>query len=215
MAVVSGAAKQALGFVEEKLRRVFRLAGPIDASLDPALKPVIIVDDLRGPGHAFYQGRSWAISCAVTGPIAAGVKAAGFIFLDDCLVEGFDIRAATGAAAGRLDVFVVTPTEQTATPPLGAGTVNSRTATWRDNKTVGTLLAANYDQPPILGIQNFVALVGTSAGNGNTIWGQAGAAPAPGFVPMQLFMPAGSGIYLQENAYTDLAFGVWGRVFPQ
>jgi hypothetical protein len=208
-----GVATQALGYVEEKLRRVFKLAGPIGATLDPEVKPVIIVDDLRGPGHAFYQGRSWAITVAHL-TIAAGTKAAGFVVSDDVVLEGFDIRAASSPANGALYVYIVTPDEQSATPPVGA--VTNRTATWRDNKTVGTLLAASYDQPPIFGVSVFSALIGTGAGTGNIVWAQIGAGvPAPGFVPMPMYLPRGSGIYLQETNYTDLSFGVWGRVFPQ
>lgn len=217
MAVKTGVAKQALGFVEEKLRRVFKLAGPIDASLDPEVKPVIIVDDLRGPGHAFYQGRSWSICCSVLGPIAAGVKLAGVTFLDDCIVEAIDLRGPAAGANGLLFVFLTTPVEEATTPPMGASP-SARTATWRDNKTVGTLVGANYDQPPILGSLGFVAVVGTSAGNGNIIWGnqaQAAGLTPPGVLPIQLFMPRGSGLYVQESAFNDLSFTLWGRVFPQ
>jgi hypothetical protein len=215
MAVKTGVASQALGYVEEKLRRVFNLAGPIDASLDAEVKPVIIVDDLRGPGHAFYQGRSWAITVSHL-TIPAGTKGAGFVFQDNVVIEGFDIRHATSPANSSLRLFIVTPAEQAATPPLGAGTVSARTATWRDNKTVGTLLAASYDQPPIHGTLGFGAEVGTVGGNGNTVWSQIGAGiPQAGYVPMQLHMPNGSGIYLEESNFVDLSFTIWGRVFPQ
>lgn len=213
MAVKTGVATQALGFVEEKLRRVFRLAGPINASLDPECKPVIVVDDLRDPGHAFYQGRSWAVTQGQLG-IAAGTKVGGFQFNDDVILEGFDIRCANGPAGSLLQVFIVTPVEQTTTPPVGA--LATRLATWRDNKTVGTLLAADYDQPPVVASGGWAAIVGTQAGNGNQIWiGGSAGAPQPGFVPVKLFMPRGSAIYLQELNYVDLSFSVYGRIFPQ
>lgn len=214
MAVKTGAAKQALGFVEEKLRRVFNLAGPIDADLDATVKPVIIVDDLRDPGHAFYQGRSWAATILhIT--IAAGTKLGGFFFSDNVVIEGFDIRhATTPASPASLQLFIVTPTEQAATPPTG-GTPATRTGVWRDNFTVGTLLAANYDQPPVASSGSFVPVVGTSAGNGNTIWSSPPVAAQAGYVPMKLFMPRGSAIYLQEVNFVDLSFTLFGRVFPQ
>lgn len=214
MAVKSGVASQALGFVEEKLRRVFNLAGPIDASLDATVKPVIIVDDLRDPGHAFYQGRSWAATILhIT--IAAGTKLGGFFFSDNVVIEGFDIRhATTPASPASLQLFIVTPTEQAATPPTG-GTPATRTGVWRDNFTVGTLLAANYDQPPVASSGSFVPVVGTSAGNGNTVWSSPPVAPQAGYVPMKLFMPRGSAIYLQEVNFVDLSFTLFGRVFPQ
>lgn len=214
MAVKSGVAKQALGFVEEKLRRVFKLAGPIDASLDPEVKPVIIVDDLRGPGHAFYQGRSWAITCESIG-LAVGSKVAGVLFSDDCLVEGFDIRHAQLAAGKDIRIFLLTPAEQA----LGGGTgggiaVTTRNGTWRDNKTVGAL--ATYDSPPVTSSAGWSAPAGgTPAANGNTLWVTVGGAPATGVVPIQLFMPAGSALYCQELDQVDLGWTVWGRIFPQ
>jgi hypothetical protein len=211
MAVKTGVAKQALGFVEEKLRRVFKLAGPIDASLDPEVKPVIIVDDLRGPGHAFYQGRSWSVVLeSIT--LAAGTKVAGIVFSDDCLVEGFDLRHAALAAGKVIRVFILTPAEQAST---GAGiTVSTRNATWRDNKTVGAL--ASYDSPPIVSSGGWAATGGgTPAANGNIVWETVGGAGTTGPVPMQLFMPSGSGLYCQELDQVDISMTVWGRIFPQ
>jgi hypothetical protein len=214
MAVKTGVASQALGFVEEKLRRVFNLAGPINADLDATVKPVIIVDDLRDPGHAFYQGRSWSATILHTG-IAAGTKIAGYFFNDNVVIEGFDIRhATTPASPASLQVFIVTPNEQASTPPTG-GTPSSRTGVWRDNFTVGSLLAANYDQPPVSGMLAFVGIVGTSAGNGNTVWSSPPVAAQTGYVPMKMYMPKGSAIYLQEVNFVDLSFTVMGRVFPQ
>jgi hypothetical protein len=211
MAVKAGVATQALGFVEEKLRRVFKLAGPIDASLDPAVKPVIIVDDLRGPGHAFYQGRSWC--CVMQSlTLAAGVKCCGLTFQDDVLIEGFDLRHATLAAAKNILVFILTPDEVTST---GAGiTVATRNATWRDNKTVGAL--ATYDQPPVTSSGGWAATGGgTPAANGNIVWGTGGGAASTGVVPLPLFMPRGSGMFCQETDQVDLTWSVWGRIFPQ
>lgn len=213
MAVKTGAAKQALGFVEEKLRRVFRLAGPIDADLDAVVKPVIIVDDLRGPGHAFYQGRSWAC-CLQSLGLAAGTKNGGILFLDDVLVEGFDLRHATLAAGKNILVYVLTPDEQTATG--GGVAVATRNATWRDNKTLGNLAAFNYDQPPLTSTGGWAATGGgTPAGNGNIVWGTGGGAPSTGYVPLGLFMPRGSAIYCQEFDQVDLTWTVFGRVWPQ
>lgn len=213
MAVKTGVAIQALGFVEEKLRRVFKLAGPINASLDPEVKPVIIVDDLRGPGHAFYQGRSWSC-CIQSLTLAAGSKNAGFLFLDDCIIEGFDLRHATLAATKNILVYVLTPKEQATTG--GGVAVATRNATWRDNKTLGTLLAADYDQPPLTSSGGWAATGGgTAAGNGNVVWGTGGGAPSTGYVPLPMFMPAGSALYVQELDQVDLTFTLFGRVFPQ
>lgn len=214
MAVKTGVARQALGFVEEKLRRVFKLAGPIDASLDPEVKPVIIVDDLRGPGHAFYQGRSWSVVLQSL-TLAAGTKVAGIVFQDDCVIEGFDLRHGTIAATKNILVFVLTPAEQALGGGTGGGVaVTTRNATWRDNKTVGAL--ASYDSPPILSSGGWAATAGgTPAANGNIVWGTGGGAASTGFVPLPLFMPAGSSLNCQEVDQVDLTWSVFGRIFPQ
>ena len=213
MAVKTGVAKQALGFVEEKLRRVFKLAGPIDADLDPVVKPVVIVDDLRGPGHAFYQGRSW--SCMIQSlTLAAGSKVGGFTFLDDVLIEGFDLRHATLAATKNITIATTTPKEQ-ATNGFGVAST-TRNATWRDNKTVGSILVPDYDQPPIFSTGGWAAAAGgVPAGNGNIVWGTSGGAPCTGTGPLGLFMPSGSGLFCTELDQVDLTLTVWGRIFPQ
>lgn len=213
MAVKVGAARQALGFVEEKLRRVFNLAGPIDADLDAVVKPVIIVDDLRGPGHAFYQGRSWSCIIQSLG-LAAGSKVGGFVFSDDVLVEGFDLRHAQLAAGKNITISLTTPAEQT-TNGFGVA-ATTRNATWRDNKTVGSILVPNYDQPPIASTGGWAAPVGgVFAGNGNIVWATSGGAPCTGPVPLQLFMPRGSGLFCTELDQVDLSLTIYGRIFPQ
>lgn len=208
MAVKTGVAKQALGFVEEKLRRVFNLAGPIDASLNPEVSPVIIVDDLRAPGHAFLQGRSWAWQVSSVG-IVAGLKGADLRFLSDCLVEGFWIyHPPLAAATSDVMVYIVTPDQFSASPPIGGGLANF--GAWRDRKLTAT------DVPPVGGNGSFVAITGTGPTGNNIVFHYDGiGTPQPGFVPMQLFMPAGSCMVFVETDQPIFSVGAMGRVWPQ
>ena len=120
-------AKQALGFVEEKLRRVFRLAGPIGVDLDPIVKPVIVVDDLRDPGHAFYQGRSWV--SLFNGNSGVGTNFLSVQFNDDVLIEAFFVVGEL-AASTIVQVYHTTPLQQAATPPT---IVTAAFSAWRSN----------------------------------------------------------------------------------
>lgn len=200
-------AKQTLGFVEEKLRRVFNLAGPIGASLDPEVKPVIIVDDLRAPGHAFAQGRSFVAQFGTTG-IAAGRKGCGFRFTADVFIEGWwAYGPAIPGATGVLFVAVITPDEVTATPPM---LMNVACGAWRDRKLI------TADQPPCLSSLNFVAITGTSAATNNAVFTASGAGtPLPGFVPMNVMVPSGGAILFDETDLVSLNVGLQCRLWPQ
>jgi hypothetical protein len=201
-------AKQALGFVEEKLRRVFNLAGPIGLTLNPDVTPVIMVDDLRDPGHAFYQGRSFAVTHSDVP--AAGTRAAVTQFNADCVIEGF-WAFGTIAAAGNLDLWTVTPAEMVTTPPTGA--VTTLSGSWRDRKMV------TLDQPPIAN-SPWAVITGTARTTNNGVWsiGAVGAAMTlPGYVPIRMFVPAGGALaWTATNTGAQaLSLGCIGRVWPQ
>lgn len=213
----TGVAKQALGFVEEKLRRVFKLAGPIGTTLDPEVKPVVIVDDLRDPGHAFYQGRSWivrhTVNTGATGGTGAGTRIITMNFLDDVIVEGFSVygQIGVGFVSGQsLALFQLSPADFAASPPLPTG--SDLIGAWRDRITNGN------DQPPIRGHQNFVAY---TAGNIGTVQTKiielpGGFVPVPAVFPVKIFVSSGGALVWDARAdIGPLALGVWGRVFPQ
>lgn len=221
------AAKQALGWVEEKLRRVFNLAGPIGVDLDPIVKPVVIVDDLRSPGHAFYQGRGWAVTQLEDTPgRALGYYSSYTKFLDDVLIQGFWIA---GQVTCYLQIFYITPEEMTLSPPGGVVSTFLKGA-WRDRKTGGTTtpFPSHEDQPPVVGPITFTgpAAGGFSPTPGNTLFSigntqGVGFVPVPAHIPMEIFVGRGGGIGYGANTYgaaTTLGtfnFGLYGRVFPQ
>lgn len=209
-------AKQALGYVEEKLRRVFKLAGPIGVTLNPDVTPVVLVDDLRGPGHAFYQGRSWGVQVAHLGPIAAGTKGWGVRFTDDVVVERMLLSTApqTLSAGMSLTVYTLTPDEVTSTPPYGISG-GSLAGMWRDRKTL------TNDQPPIMQTSGVFAAGGGGTGptGNNTLvrYFEGQVVPSwPGGWDVPLFIPAGGGIVFEEqNILTSISVALYGRVFPQ
>lgn len=211
MAVQAGAARQALGFVEEKLRRVFNLAGPIDAGLDPIVKPVIIVDDLRSPGHAFFQGRSWVYTRDFEGT-AVGNWVCTLKFANDCILEGFSLYGPNVPAGDRFRLYYLTPDRQTANPASGVQ-VTTPLAVWRDRKE------KQLDQPPILGNTIVDNLVGDLPTDDNTWLRIPASSPLPGFVPMPAFCPTGSSLNLNfaltTAALVSLSFNVYGRIWPQ
>ena len=200
--VRTGVATQALGFIEEKLRRVFRIAGPIGCDLDPVVKPVIIADDLRDPGHAFFQGRSFAWSLNQTG-VAAGVKAVQLHALNDVILEGFWFTGPVLPATAFVTVYVGSPLE--AVPNNAEFLVGA----WRDNR-----VAVN-DQPPMQAPVALAALTGTGPTTGNAVWVQGPGSLPPGFVPMKIYLPSGGWLGFQTQDVVTIGIGTFGRIFPQ
>lgn len=206
-------ATQVLGYVEEKLRRVFNLAGQIGVTLDPAVKPVILVDDLRDPGHAFYQGRGFVWSYS-SFPTASGVGAYYVHSIqarDDIVTEFVWASGQLDAGASTLILYLTTPDE--VTPVAG---ITFTTGAWRDRRTSAT------DVPPLLHNNAWQALTGTAALQENLMLGFAAttavATQLPGAVPLKIFVPRGGCLNWRVEGYsgtTALNIGFAGRVFPQ
>lgn len=209
-------ARQALGFVEEKLRKAFNIAGPIGVTLEPTVTPVIIVDDTRAPGHAFYQGRSWAV------PQAALSSAGDFYvwpvhFLDDCLVETVYVFGQLPANQV-LSLFLVTPDQWQNAPPGGVVSLGGQGASWRDRNDRPGGSAAVTDVPPIESTTGWVAPSGGTVGPvvGNTLINLPGGyVPVPAIFPIQVFVPRGGALCweLADTQAVPLAVGMWGRVW--
>jgi hypothetical protein len=211
MAVKTGVASQALGYVEEKLRRVFNIAGPIDASLDATMRPVIIVDDLRDPGHAFYQGRSW-VHCYATQAVAiAATNVLCVHFMDDCIVEGISVTANV-AAATSIGLYQVDPDRWYLSPPGGSISLGGVNVAWRDR------LMSQTDRPPVEADTNFKAIGGGQGDtNQNRILNLIQANYVAATFPVKAFMPRGSAlVWIAGTAINiPMTLAMWGRVFPQ
>lgn len=197
-------AVQALAGLEEKLRRAFNLAGPIGAKLDPTAIPVIIADDLRDPGHAFFVGRSWFYK-NVDAVAPAGTNVISLLANADVLVEALFVTG-TLAIGATLRAYVTAPSEAI---PLAAASTG---AAWRDRKTVA------LDQPPLLCSANWNAPTGTLAGLNNTIAEWRNPAAAVQFIDgqrdMRIMIPSGGTLTWRSDAASNITVGCWGRVFP-
>jgi hypothetical protein len=203
---------QVLGYVEEKLRRVFNLAGPIGVTLKPEVSPVILVDDLRDPGHAFYQGRGWIWSYSSYPPVTtAGVYRGHTIqFRDDVVIEYAWMAGTLKAGVMTVLMYLTGPDEATPTTP------SSTTGAWRDRRTNPT------DVPPLLENPGWEAITGTQSTKENVIIGFAASSydqTMPGVMPVKAFVPRGGCLTWRVESWpsTSDAFniGLSGRVFPQ
>jgi hypothetical protein len=194
---------QSLSSLEEKLRRAFRLAGPIGARLVPdAVTPVVIAADLRTPGHANDEGRCWAWATIPIGT-PAGISVLTVQFTRDVLVECAYITGVVGAG-NSIELYVTTPTEAvpTAAPLVPEGT-------WRDRKLITT------DAPPLLSHAAFAALAGTAVATSNRLQTWREGAHVNSLRPMETMIPAGGAVTFRGQAVNAaLNCGLWGRVWP-
>lgn len=195
-------AVQALAGIEEKLRRAFGLAGPIGAKLDPTVIPVLIADDLRDPGHAFFSGRSWWIAnFDVVAP--AGNNGVSILAQADVLIEAMFVTGQL-AAGGNIQAFITSPSEAV---PVAAGSTG---AVWRDRKMVP------LDQPPLLISAAWNASIAPGANQRVARW--RGAPAATQYIDSvrecKVMLPAGGSLTFFSDAASSVTVGCWGRVFP-
>lgn len=194
---------QALSGIEEKLRRAFNLAGPIGAKLDPTTSVVLIADDLRDPGHAFFSGRSWVHNTTDQGT-PAGVNATTLQFGADVMIDGIAISG-TLAVNASIQAYITTPSE---TAPIAVSGINTA---WRDRKLV------TVDAPPVLSNGSWAAITGTVVAVNNRVqtWRGGTAAQLDSVREMKLMIPSGGTLtFRSDTANSNLAICCWGRVWP-
>jgi hypothetical protein len=99
-------ARTSLAFVEDRFRRMFGLAGAIETTFEPAIRPVVIAGDLRDPGVSSFRGRHWAWH---SDPLAfsAGGLCIGIKFAVPVIVESLFLTGL--AASGRVEAFYMNP----------------------------------------------------------------------------------------------------------
>lgn len=123
-------AKTSLQSVEDRLRRLFNLAGTIGASFEPAIKPVVLAGDLDGPGYASFRGRHWSLVSPAMGPNALANDTYSMLFPVDVVVYGVGL---TGIAANSVAAcYVIEPEAVTAAM---LATLTAAAGTWDDNKS--------------------------------------------------------------------------------
>jgi len=166
--------------VEDRLRRLFGQAGTVGASLDPKVSININAGDLYQPGLSTYKGRRFVWSRQWGGTVAAGL-AFGIRFLE--AVEIDEIFTSSPQTAGQDWFFSARNTAQAAsvfgvpaTPAAWAELAQSDTAT----------------QGPPLQEAGFAA--------GEPVQAVVGvhASGLMRLTPVELFIPAGSYLYIQN-----------------
>ncbi len=195
-------ATQALSGIEEKLRRLFNLAGPIGATFDPKTISVVIAHDLRDPGVAAFAGRSWAWVLPAAGT-PAGVNGVSLTPGADVLIEAVYI---TGQLAANLTIeaYVTTPSE--AVGVAGGGV----TGAWRDRR-----VGSGADTPPLVSGNAWGAFTGVVAGANNRVLVWQGAEAASPVRECKIMIPAGGALNFRSGgANASLTVGCWGRVWP-
>lgn len=204
-------AKQVLGYVEEKLRRVFNLAGPIGVTLEPEVKPVIIVDDLRDPGHAFYQGRGFAWGNATQPTGGVGVWACIQVVARDDFVTELLWHSMVIPANSTFAIQVLGPDDV----PLTSLSSSFQAGSWRDRKNgqndYPPVLINSVNPQPAAVIPNSTIYV---AGSGGT------ARDIQEVLPLKIFVQRGGALLYCWQAWgaavaTAANVGFAARVFPQ
>lgn len=199
-------AKTSLGFLEDKFRKVFGLAGAIGATFEPTITPVFITGTALDPGVASFRGRHWAWQYGVdaTAPSAAN-DTYGLQWPVDVIVRGI---AVTGLADGnsQCTVFLIAPDDpQIAT--WGGG--NRQTGTWIDQGTRAAERTPLLDRALRVNVGMAIVnpeLKGIGFFSGISAWN---------YLPMSLHSPAGGCIWFQPSlsaASIRCRFAIWGEI---
>ena len=199
-------ARQSLSDLENRLRVLFGLAGPIGASLDARLTPVLIAGDLREPGVSFSRGRSFAYSHEHQ--TNAGTTYHSVQFNADVLIEA--VQGFTPLGGQALDCYITIPGESPAV-------AMSRTAgAWRDRKTSTTDIPPIQDSGAL-----YAARTGTDQAITNRILSWNGVPVAggntaidPPLKPVLMMLTAGSALNFRIQGTTaNQNLCIYGRIW--
>lgn len=206
-------AKVSLQAVEERLRRMFNLAGTIGATFEPTLAPIIIAGDLREAGLSSARGRhvAYCSGRVVTGGTPNAVY--GVTFNVDTLIDAI---FTTGLApASSTTVHVATEDMAQALPVPGRAAVGA----WVDNKRRNLDLAPFTDSGTVQQIAGAGAFALLNEQNRITAFdcnALGGQSDTHVYIPMM--MGAGTQLWwtcdvLPNPAPIGVHFGFWGRIF--
>lgn len=205
-------AKTSLQAVEEKLRRLFNLAGTIGASFEPAITPVVVVSNLDDPGVGSFRGRHFAwVSEEFTAPGPANAVI-GLRFGTEAIITRLLFTG--GKVPTRCAAYLFPPELEASAP---AATLATPTGTWTDQRQ------KTVDNPPLLGTVAGIpvagAVVNFTQANRIAAWHyeSGGGTGSPVLDCGTIHVPGGSAVYFDAGASilnTSLCrFGVYGRIF--
>src|SRR4029450_4477398 len=201
-------AKTSLGFLEEKFRKLFGLAGTIGASFEPSITPVVVAADCRDPGVASFKGRHWAwqFGVSIPTPTAANV-AYGLQWPVAGIVRGLQgTGLGTGAGGGdEVIAFLLAPDSPEITT-WGGG--NRQTGRWIDQTSLDTEATPLVDRA--LGVA--VAALATNPHQRAIAYWVSGT---QSYTPISLHSPANGAILFQPNLGAGAIrcrFAMWGEI---
>lgn len=144
-------AKTSLAFVEDRFRRLFGLAGTIDASFAPEIRPVVVTADLRDPGVSSFRGRHFAWTTDLLAPLVGqcvAVQPFVPVIIESLVVAGLP-------ASARAEAYYLSPGQMVGSAlPVPART---GAGTFIDNKLV------EFDYAPITDTAALAAAGGGAA----------------------------------------------------
>jgi hypothetical protein len=202
-------AKTSLAQIEDKLRKVFGLAGTIGAQLDPTLTPSYVMGDARDPGTSGFKGRHWAWCSRPTPATTVGTW--GLTSPVPIIIRGFEV---SGMSAGtRLHVHVVASDH----PALASWVGNRPCGTWIDQKAsetdatplldravaVGAIVFANQQLTCVASFDTVNVANSTAGAQGRT-FDRGIHIPAGGALLFQIETAGGAGL----NGF----FSAWGEI---
>lgn len=123
-------AKTSLQQVEERLRKLFNLAGNIGATFEPDIKPVVLAGDLDGPGYASFRGRHYAVLSPAMGPNATANDVYAILFSVPIVVYALHL---TGLAPNSVVAAYALEPEA---PGLSGVVINTACGSWIDQRAL-------------------------------------------------------------------------------
>lgn len=207
-------AKSSLQSVEDRLRRLYNLAGTIGATFVPEVKPVVLAGDLDGPGYASFRGRHFVQLSQALGPNAAANDLYAVLMPVECIVYGL---VCTGLAPNSdVAAYLIEPAAVAGGVAFIPGVP---VGTWADQK-------ATNDPTPFTDTGGRIASVPGTALMTNTrriaAWACSGATYTDAQVVFQgggIHTVAGSALYWSlSGAQATVGFnlvhcGMHGRIF--
>ena len=202
-------AKTSLAQIEDKLRKVFGLAGTIGATLTPDLTPSYVMGDARDPGTSNFKGRHWAWCSRPTPATTTGTW--GLTAPVPLLIRG--LRADGLSAGTRAHAHIVAPDH----PALASWVGNRPTGTWIDQKSSETDATPLLDRAVAVGAivfanQQLTCIASWDVVNVANSWGvncerfydRGIHVPANGALLIQIETAGGAGL----NGY----WSAWGEI---
>lgn len=132
-------AKTSLGFIEDRFRKLFNMAGTIDATFAPTITPSVVIADTRDAGYSTFRGRHWAWWSDFIAPAAGqciGIQFAVPVIVNNIGVTGLGMN-------NKADAYYIAP--QSMNPSTLPVIARTAAGTWIDQRELTTELTPFTD----------------------------------------------------------------------